>query len=458
MAARFEQVDRDTPMLLPPDLRQWVAKDDLVHFLLAAIETCDCSQARINYRGSGSAQYPPSMMAALVIYCYAHGIFSSRDIERATHWHIAVRYICGNEHHPDHDTIAKFRRENEALIKSCFLRVLAMAKDLKACKQFGTVSVDGTKIAARASKGSNRKLSDLQCELADLEKKIEQIMGQAKVAEAASSEQDSLCKQLQDKQARKTALQEAKRRLEARIARRNEDEPPREGPPSATSCDPGPSSQPEPPVEAAKTANKKERRRREKHSINLAEPESRLMKNAQGQYVQAYNVQAVVDAGGSQLILGVRLSQDGNDRRALEGTLQSVDQATCKEMNHVLVDTGYDNADMIATVESQRSVTVLCPPQSKGAEKAGKSYRANRKHKHRIDLAQRMRERFDQPELKELYKRRSATIEPVFGVLKNVLGFRRFRLFGIAKAQIELFWAATAYNIRKLHQISAQIR
>src|SRR5262249_10981014 len=117
----------------------------------------------------------------------------------------------------------------------------------------------------------------------------------------------------------------------------------------------------------------------------------------------------------------------------------------------------YDNADLIAKVEAQMALTVLCPPQSSGARLAGETYRANKQHQRRMAHAAQMRSRLERPENKALYRRRSATVEPVFGVLKNVLGFKRFRLFGLVKSQIELLVVCTAYNLRKLAQISAQL-
>jgi len=128
MAERFVNVDRQTPMFLPPDLREWVADNELAHLILEAVELCDLRGARLNVRGSGSEQYPPTMMLALLIYAYATGLFSSRRIERATYESVAVRYLCAN-HHPDHDTIAKFRRENEVLFRSCFREVLLLARE-----------------------------------------------------------------------------------------------------------------------------------------------------------------------------------------------------------------------------------------------------------------------------------------------------------------------------------------
>ena len=142
MRTRFVSVDRNQPLLLPPDLRDWVPKDDMVHFVIQAVDALDFKAFKVNERGTGSAQYPPRMMLSLLIYCYANGTFSSRRIERATYRDIAVRYLTGDTH-PDHDTIAKFRRENFEAVAACFVHVLELARELRLLK-VGTVSVDGT--------------------------------------------------------------------------------------------------------------------------------------------------------------------------------------------------------------------------------------------------------------------------------------------------------------------------
>lgn len=124
---RMVNVDRATPMLLPPDLREWVAEDDMVHLVIESVDGMTLSALKVNRRGTGSEQYPPKMMLALLIYCYANGIFSSRRIERATRRDVSVRYLTANTH-PDHDTICKFRRENFETISQAFLEVLKLAK------------------------------------------------------------------------------------------------------------------------------------------------------------------------------------------------------------------------------------------------------------------------------------------------------------------------------------------
>lgn len=139
-------------MLLPPDLREWIPDNHLAHFVVEAVEGADLRGFKVNERGTGSEQYSPRMMLSLLIYCYAAGIFSSRQIEVATSENVAVRFIAANTH-PDHDTLCTFRRENKALLEESFVKVLELAAQLKLVKVGQlTVSIDGTKVAANASK------------------------------------------------------------------------------------------------------------------------------------------------------------------------------------------------------------------------------------------------------------------------------------------------------------------
>ena len=185
MSTRFVTIDRQTPMLMPPDLRSWVGEDDLVHFVLEAVETVPLSRFGVNCRGSGSEQFPPRMMLALVVYCYANGIFGSRRIERATYRDVAVRYLTADTP-PDHDTICAFRRGNFEAVSAAFLEVLKLAHELKLLK-VGTISIDGTHIKANASKYqalSYERASELEQQL---KLEIEQLMVQAEQADAAAS-------------------------------------------------------------------------------------------------------------------------------------------------------------------------------------------------------------------------------------------------------------------------------
>jgi transposase len=130
MCTRFVNVDRDTPLLFPADLREWLPEDHLVHFIIDAVEQLGVSGFKVNESGSGSEQYPPAMMVILLLYCYATGRMSSRVIEEATYSDVVVRYICGNRTHPDHSVVCRFRVENREGFKEVFTKVLIMAQEM----------------------------------------------------------------------------------------------------------------------------------------------------------------------------------------------------------------------------------------------------------------------------------------------------------------------------------------
>ena len=151
MSARFIHFDRQTPMLFPPDLKDWVSEDSIVHFIIDAVDTLNLNGFKTNTRGSGKAQYSPSMMLCLLIYSYATGVFSSRKIEQSTWNNVEAQYICGGNLHPDHDTICTFRKENKSLFQEMFVKVLLLATEVGQLKKVGGISVDGTKIKANVN-------------------------------------------------------------------------------------------------------------------------------------------------------------------------------------------------------------------------------------------------------------------------------------------------------------------
>src|SRR2546426_7734178 len=150
MAARFVNLDRQTPMFLPCDLREWVPEDHIVHFILDAVEQIPSGHFQVNDRGTGSEQYPPTMLLALLIYSYATGRFGSRTIEAASYSDVAVRYLCANVH-PDHSSICEFRVVNKAAFRAAFVSVLQLAQQLR-LRKAGAGRVDGTKIQPKSNK------------------------------------------------------------------------------------------------------------------------------------------------------------------------------------------------------------------------------------------------------------------------------------------------------------------
>lgn len=223
MSTRFVNVDRRTPLLLPQDLREWVPADDMVHFVIEAVEGMNLWKLRVNERGTGSEQYPPSMMLALLVYCYANGIFSSRRIERASYRDVAVRYLTGDTH-PDHDTIAKFRRENLEAVADCFVAILELARELGVLR-VGTVSTDGTHLRANASKNRNATYERAGELVEQLKQEVHELLQKAEEADNKEREEgQQLPEEIARREALKAKLEQARERLERRAKRRAEAE------------------------------------------------------------------------------------------------------------------------------------------------------------------------------------------------------------------------------------------
>jgi transposase len=211
--ATFVPYDRDQAFLFPPDLKAWLPEDDLAHFVIAAVDRVPLASFKINDRNSGSAQYHPRMMLALLIYCYANGIFSSRRIERASYRDIGVRFVAANTH-PDHDTIAVFRRSNKAAIEAAFLQVLLLAKE-SGLLRVGTVSIDGAKLDANASKIKSVRHDRAKALREKLAADIAALMQKAEAADVDGDDPQALPAEIARRQALHAKLDEACKRLEA---------------------------------------------------------------------------------------------------------------------------------------------------------------------------------------------------------------------------------------------------
>ncbi len=452
MATRFVTVDRLTPMFLPCDLRDWVPAGHIVHFILDAVEQLPTHHFSVNRRGTGSEQYPPAMMLALVIYCYATGRFGSRTIEAATHSDVAVRFICGN-HHPDHASICAFRTGNEAAFKAAFVSVLQLAQQLKLAK-VGTVSVDGTKIQANASKHAAVSYARAGEMLAQLELEVAELLERAKQAEAGET-QDALDlpAELRRREDRRAALQQARQVIEARAkelaaaqqpayeaklaarqAQRDAGQKPRGPEPTPPSATPDPKAQ-----------------------YNFTDPVSSIMKAGNGaHFMQSYNAQAAVDE--TMLIVGERVSTAPNDKQELVPTMAAISPVVAPAINAVLVDNGFYSAAAVQAVEQKadgtptgitvyaaveksshhKTVAELLPQPEPPAPAPDATPKEKMAHRQQTKLG------------KEIYKLRKQTVEPVFGIIKEVLGFRRFSLRGHAKVSLEWLLVCVSYNFKRL--------
>jgi len=416
MAERLVNIDRQTPMLLPPDLREWVAENDLAHLVLEAVELCDMSGAQLNVRGSGSEQYPPSMMMALLIYAYCTGLFSSRRIERATYDSVALGYLCAN-HHPDHDTIAKFRRENEALFRESFGQVLLMAREAGLLR-LGAVCIDGTRMAGAGSAKAVRTLEQIEQELEAL---CGELLEKAEAADASDSDAEGtqLPEELRDGVQRKKKLLAAKATIEARR-------------------------------QAARQARRRDQAGSDCRTriASVSEPETRRLRRGKGPAVQGYNAQAAIDAGKSGLIVGVHLSDAPTDYHQLRPGLEAVAQEAGEPVV-VLADKGYDNTEQIAQIEAEKKVLVLCWPQ-KRVNALSEHVQRRGRPKWKWNRRRLMEQRLASPLLCRLYCRRQPCAEGAFARIKHHLGFKRFRMWGKRAAAAEWVLVCLAHNCRLL--------
>lgn len=457
MAAKFVNIARDTPMLLPPDLRDWVAEDDLVHFVIEATERLPLDYFRVNERGSGSAQMPPHMMLALLVYCYCNGIFSSRKIERATYRDVAVRYLTADTH-PDHDTICKFRRENLSAISKAFVDILELARSLGLLK-LGKVATDGTHIKANASIDQNVTYERAQALRQQLEIDIAELMEEAEKADNTETDDQSLPEEIARREKLKIKMDQAIAELEKRAAKAQQQKQKdydqklkarakREAKGNNTG------GKPKPP------GTVKEIAQASTEQCNLTDPDARIMrKNQRAGYTESYNAQATADVEGSYLIVGNHLTQSASDANELLPGYHSIPDQLGKPTGH-LVDAGYVNIEAITNLQEKENCPVYCSVHREDAHNERKyDYRppdkSERVTKTITDptlLA--MKDKLASDEGKAIYKKRASTIETIFGIIKSVLGFRGFSLRGKEKVTGEWELVCLSYNIKRLHTLT----
>lgn len=445
--SRFRPIDRKTAYLLPPSVEDWLPEDHLARFIVEAIEQLDLSDLVRAYAGRGSAAYHPEVMLGLLVYGYATGLFSSRKIERATYDSVAFRYLAAGLH-PDHDTLATFRRRFLDELADIFLQVLDLAREMKLLK-LGTVSLDGTKIKANASRHSALSYGHIEKLEAQLKAEVQDLLAQAEKADQADLPDGmDLPDEIKRRQDRLAAMEEAKAKIEARALERFEREQAeyeeklakREAREAETGKKPG--GKPPRPPEAGPCSS---------DQINLTDEESRIMKVAGGGFDQCYNAQAAV-AGECMLVVATGVTQAGNDKQQVEPMLEEIATlpASLGKIDRLLIDTGYCSERNIAACEAANIEPFIAVA--------------------REDHHPGWRERFTEPEpleadappLKKMahklktqagrktYGLRKQTVEPVFGIIKSVMGFRQFLLRGLKKVTGEWPLVCLAWNLKRM--------
>ena len=436
---------------MPPSVDDWVPENHLSRFVVDIVARLDLSPIQNAYGGRGSEAYPPSIMVALLFYAYATGVFSSRKIERATYDSVAFRYIAVNTH-PDHDTIASFRRRFLKELKSLFTQILLIAHEMGVLK-LGSVSLDGTKIKANASKHhalswdyAHKLEKQLKGEIKDLLRK----------AQSADNEDPpdgmNIPEELARRESRLAAIAAAKAQIEQRAAERfakeqeayQEKLAARKAKENKTGKKPKgrPPTAPEPGPKG-------------KDQVNLTDTDSRIMPSPGGGFEQAYNGQAAVDTD-SMLIVENHITQQSNDKMELTPVVE--DLACLPErlgkVETLSADTGYFSKGNVEGCKTNGIVPYIAVERQKHNAPPEERFTEPEPLAAPADPVTEMKHRLKTMAGRAVYAKRKSTVEPVFGIIKAVMGFRQFFLRGLDFVSGEWALVCIAYNIKRLYALS----
>jgi transposase len=448
MAVNFVTVDRETPDMFPATVQEYLPEDHLARFVVEIVDRLDLSHLVAAYAGTGSRPYHPAMLVALLFYGYATGVFSSRKLAQATYDSIAFRYICANAH-PDHRTIADFRKRFLDELAGLFTEVLLIAQAMGLLK-LGTVSLDGTKIKANASKHKALSFAHAERLEEQLEGEVEELLRLAEQADNTPlPEHLDIPLELKRREQRLAVIAAAKAEIEARAQARFQAEQAeyerklaeREARRERTGRKPGgkPPKVPEPGPRA-------------KDQDSLTDAESRIMPTAGGGFEQAYNAQANVDTE-THLIVAQHVTDHTNDKQEVGPALAQLDALpeVLGTVDALLADTGYHSQENL-----ERCAAAGIDP-----------YIPEARQRHNPPLAERLADdppapqgeptpsqanahRLRTRDGKACYAKRKATVETVFGIIKQVQGFRQFLLRGLRAVQGEWALVCLGWNLKRL--------
>ena len=423
MSGHYKDYDPDQLFLLPPSLKEWLPEGHLAYFVSDVVDELDLGEIERTYSAKlqGQPPYHPAMLVKLLFYAYCMGIPSSRKIEKETYEDIAFRILAA-AYHPDHDTIADFRKNHLGALKGLFLQILILCKEAKLVK-LGHVALDGTKIKANASKHKAMSYGRMHEKEKELQRQVEELLRKAESVDAEEDKRygkgirgDELPEELQFREKRLARIRQAKKALEERVAREAE-----------------PSKQPRP-----------------KDQINFTDPESRIMKDsATKEFMQGYNAQAAVDAA-SQVIVAAEVTTQSNDKKQLEPMLAEVKENCNAVPRELSADAGYYSEENIAHARGKGIHTLIPPGSTRHTDV--KSTPPRGRSPKQLSMKERMERLLRTKKGRKAYAKRKETVEPVFGQIKDARGFRRFLLRGLDSVKAEWQLICLTHNLLKLYR------
>ena len=445
--SNFRPINRDTGFLLPPSVDEWLPERHLARFVVEVVAGLDLRAMTGSYRGSGEASYHPELLLGLIVYGYATGVFSSRKLERASYDSVAFRFVAANEH-PDHDTIAAFRRRFLKQIEALFVQVLGVAREMGVLK-LGTVALDGTKIHANASRHSALSYEHAGKIEAQLQAEVADLMAKAEAADQADVPDGmSIPEELARREKRLAAIARAKSTIEARAkerhAREQAEHDAKMAQRAAKMAATGKKTSgpvPQPPVEGPLPADQ----------VNLTDEASRIMPVAGGGFEQCYNAQAAV-AAGSLLVVATDVTQAPNDKQQLEPMLDKIADLpdTLGKVGELLADNGYFSEGNASACAAAGINPVIAMGREAHHPTLNERFAAAPAPPQDPTPLEAMEHRLKTSEGRKLYALRKQIPEPVFGIIKSVLGFRQFLLRGLDHVRGEWSLVTMSWNIKRM--------
>lgn len=452
--ARFKTVDRDTIYLMPPSIQEWLPENHLARFVVDVVAQLDLKPIYNSYRGCGSEAADPGMLVSLLFYGYASGTFSSRKLEKASYENIPIRYICANNH-PDHDTIANFRKRFLPQIGKYFVDILIIAKELKFLN-LGKISIDGSKFKANASRHSAMSYSHASELEERLKKEVKQLLELAQKADDEEESKLDIPEELELREKRLEKIRKAKQVIEERAAERDEVNKEeyekkieqRRVKEEETGKKVG-GKKPSPPKTGPKP----------KDQYNFTDPESSIMKSGStGSFEQDYNAQMAVDQE-SMLVVGRHISNHPNDKKELNPVLDSIPEEAGKP-DAAAADTGYfskSNIDDCKRRGIEPFISVGREPHYHTVEQLlEEDFSLTDIDVEGLTPTEEMSLRLKTVEGKEIFGKRKCTVEPVFGIIKQAMSFRQFLLRGIENVKGEWDLVCTAYNLKRMFNLNLE--
>jgi transposase len=424
----------------------------LARFVVEVVSKLDLHELEMPYAGRGSKAFHPEMLLSLLFYGYATGVFSSRKLEQASYDSLAFRYIAANTH-PDHDTIATFRKRFLKQLKPLLVQILLLARTM-GFLNLGKISLDGSKVQANASKHSALSWGHATELEEQLKAEVARLMEMAAAADAEVPEGMDIPKELKRREDRLKAIAEAKTKLEARAAERHAAEQAeyeaklakREARVKETGKRPGGRAPkaPEPGV-------------RQNDQINLTDEESRIMPASGKSFQQAYNVQAGVDTE-TMLVVTEYVTPHANDKQEIEPALKALEELIepLGQVGAILADNGYYSEANVRACEAAGITPYIAMGRERHHPPVEQRWTQPPPLAPDPGPVEAMEHRLSTLEGRAIYAVRKSTVEPVFGIIKSVLGFRQFHLRGLDDVSGEWTLVSIAWNLKRLFNLSRQ--